>query len=86
MKEKASGKKLKGHNRVIPKKVSPKKESRTPELKRLFDKIRTKKENIVKEKDPACEKIMPKKAVKDERKLENLDELCINENDSGSLG
>ena len=34
----------------------------------------------------ACKKIMPKKAVKNERKLENLNVLCNKENASGQLG
>ena len=85
LKENASGKKLKGHKGILTKKVSPKKENRTPELKRLFEKIRAKKENKEKEKDTAYEKIVRKKADKEERKLDISSEHIEVEKESDKL-
>ena len=56
--ELASGKKLNGKKRIPTKKISPKRDNKTPELKRLFEKIRARKE---KEKDAAKEKRKEKK-------------------------
>ena len=65
--------------------MSPKKESRTPELKRLCEKIRAKKENKEKEKDTAYEKIVRKKADKEERKLDISSEHIDVEKESEKL-
>ena len=76
----ASGKKVRGQKRkYVSKKISPKRENRTPELKRIFEKIKARKE---KEKDAAMKEINDRK--KEERKEDIIhDRASENEDASG---
>ena len=76
----ASGKKVRGQKRkYVSKKISPKRENRTPELKRIFEKIKARKE---KEKDAAIKEINDRK--KEERNKNLIqDKVSENENASG---